>query len=170
MPDNRLTIHDCAFTSRPCDNYTCRQAANKKKYFIGNAHGSATKPIFCEDCIRHLVDHLPAELFVGGADIETRLREEIQAEHDVKLEAAKVELESKLSESITNKMLMDIAAAENEYRANEAIATLENPPELEATLEGAPIDDQPKQVFRCLDCNEEFENRQQLTAHKRKHR
>lgn len=56
-----MTIHECTFVSRPCENFGCRNAAGFKKYYIGRPDVSVPKPIFCEECVRTMLDNIPAE-------------------------------------------------------------------------------------------------------------
>lgn len=165
MPESILRIHACSFDTRPCDNYTCRQALGKKKFFIGNPFAHGHKAIFCEDCIRDLVQNVPAELLEGGADLEARLREEIAAELEVKIrEELKAELQRV---SIELKAQLDAeaqAAAEaDEAAKQEELAAASSAPDEEPEEENKPL-------YRCLDCGEEFDTPQKLGSHRRKHK
>lgn len=158
MPVSEITIHECSFVSRPCENYTCGQAANKKKYFIGNPKGFSHKPIFCEDCIKHLAKNLPAEIVSGGVELEAALRASITKEYDTVLEqqvreAVKVAHKQWVLET----MAVQVQA--------EAVA---EPAKVDAPAE---VKEEPneKAIHRCLDCNKEFESAAGLRNHKRSH-
>lgn len=167
MPDSRLTIHESSFISRPCDNYTCRQAANKRKYFVGNPGGFGHKPIFCEDCINHLVANLPAELVEAGANLEEKLRVEITAEYDEILktkvfEAVQADRQRALDEQNAEAQRLELEEAlkaDPNYMLQEV---------KEEKVE--EIEEDTEQMYRCLDCGQEFDTPQKLGAHKRKHR
>lgn len=164
--DSRLTIHESSFISRPCDNYTCRQAANKRKFFVGNPGGFGHKPIFCEDCINYLIANLPADMVEGGANLEDKLRVEITAEY-----------EEILKQKVFEAVQADRANTQMELEAE--AKRLENaiPKEPnyvhqeEKTVEAEKAEEVDKDpVYRCLDCGKEFDTPQKLGAHKRTHR
>lgn len=144
------TIHPCAFESRPCDNYGCRNAFGFKKYFIGRPDVGVPKPIFCEACMKNLVKNLPVDLVEGGADLQDKIRGELQAEFDAKLSSA-------IDEALANAALLAPA--------------VEQPEEvIEVVVEKEPEVEMPKMIYRCLDCNEEFDTANGLNGHKKKHK
>lgn len=158
MPDSRVTIHECSFKDRVCENYTCRQATPlKKKYFIGNPHAHGQKPIFCEDCIRHLVGNLPAEFVPGAGDQAATIRTELQKEFDEKANVIRREAREDVMKEIMTKY--EAAASKQVQVETEA----------EAEPEVEPEDDQ-KPVYRCLDCGKEFDTPQKLGAHRKAHK
>lgn len=142
------TIHPCAFESRPCENFGCRNAFGFKKYFIGRPDVSVPKPIFCEACMKNLVKTLPTELVEGGDQLESRIRAELEAEYAAKLEAAEKEFALSVIVPIT-------ATVEEEVIEEEV-------PEPEPK-------EKPNLIYRCLDCGKEFETAGGLSKHKRKH-
>jgi len=168
MPESKLRIHPCAFDTRPCDNYTCRNALGKKKYFIGNPFGHGQKAIFCEDCIRDLVANIPVEFLEGGTDLETRLREEITAELEGKI---RDEIQQELQQAAADQLRAQedadaaaAAAAEEQQKQDDLAAAAS------AAADQAQEAEETKPVYRCLDCGEEFDTPQKLGSHKRKHK
>ena len=168
MPDSRLTIHESSFVSRPCDNYTCRQAANKRKYFVGNPGGFGHKPIFCEDCINYLIENLPAEFVNVGANLEAKLREEITAEYEEILKVKVFEAVQADRQSIKDHLHEEANRIELETTLN-ADPNYMVQEEKTVTAE-ANVEEDKDPVYRCLDCGQEFDTPQKLGAHKRKHR
>lgn len=156
--DNRVSIHPCPFDTRPCDNYQCRRSFGSKKYWVSNPYGSVHDTVFCEDCVKHLVAHIPAELIEGAADLEQRLREEITAEleakHALNLEGA----EQRITDRVRAELAVEFAQQETITQAVE-----EEMPEEEEEL------DEGKPVYRCLECPEEFDTAQKLSVHRRIH-
>lgn len=152
---SEITVHSCSFDSRVCENYTCRQAKDKKKYFIGNPKGFGHKPIYCEDCIRHMVHNLPPELIEGGTDLESRLRAEITVEYNAVLDGHVKQME--IVKGQYESLIQALTA--NAEPMKEVIA--EDQPEEKPEIKDA--------VFRCLDCGEEFETKRALASHKKAH-
>lgn len=160
MADTRVTIHDCAFEDRPCGVYTCRQAKGKKKYFIGNSFGFGQKEVYCEDCIRHLVAHLPAELVDGGGDLEAQLRVKITEEYDTILADKVKEAVAAARFGWNEEVTAEIAELKEQIEQH-TLAAVEQTKEEEEETEA---------VYRCLDCGEEFNTPQKLGSHRRKHK
>lgn len=142
------TIHPCTFQDRACDTYNCRKAKGYKKYFIGRADASTPKPIFCEECMKHLVKNVPAELIKGGNELETRIRAELEAQYAEQLEAAK-----------------------REFAILPVIVPVEDPveEEIEEEVQEEKTKEKPNLIYRCLDCSKEFETAGGLSKHMRKH-
>lgn len=157
--NNHVTIHECNYDYAVCENYLCRQSVHKKKYYIGVEQGSPHKPVFCEDCIQHLVRNLPANLNEESAELEERLREELEekfeAEYLEKVRAKELEMAEILDQE---KQLLD---------AQNSVITDVN--EVDQS-EKATEEDDDETVYRCLDCGEEFETPQGLGSHKRIHK
>lgn len=193
MPNSTLTVHVCPFETRPCDNYTCRQALFKKKYFIGNPGGMSHKPVFCEDCIRHMFAHIPAHLVEGGEDLEAQIRDEMEQKYSVALHTTIADVEANLRDSISKEMAIKFSGAQQA-----GIIEAFNPEELEdgqsdvvsdpdtdedededydhrdedlssppAPKEAAKEAAKPVKTYRCLDCGEDFATPQLLGKHKK---
>lgn len=154
--DNRVTIFPCNHDDSPCNNYLCDNGVGYKKWYIGVAHGAqSTMEYFCNECIRHLVDHLPAEFSPEVAGIEQRLRAEITTEYDKVLVEKVKELESAIRTKVTSEVLEQIVKSE---KGKPAPVVVEEVAEVVSQV-----------PYRCLDCNEEFDTPQKLGSHRRKH-
>lgn len=166
-PNNNVTIHPCPFDNQICSNYLCRQTIGKSKFYIGVEGGHASKPIFCEDCMKNLVHSLPPELYENGEKLEERLRAEIGAEYELKMEQFKIENTQYLTDKISGELMIQHAFEgsllnENDELDDESMADKDDADKEE--------DEQPTMAYRCLDCGEEFDTPQKLGAHKRKHK
>lgn len=145
------TIHECAFIGHPCENFGCRNAMGYRKYYIGRSDVSMPKPLFCEACMKHLIKNVPLELVEGGLDLEQRIREELEAEYQVKLMAAVQGYNAlQFRSDIVPVVIKEEAKDENQ---------------LEIVIEP----EKPDVIYRCLDCNEEFASQNALNGHKKKH-
>lgn len=154
--DNRVTIFPCNHDDLKCNNYLCDNSVGYKKWYIGPAHGAvSTMRFYCEPCMRHMVDHLPAEFSPEVAGIEHRLRAEITTEYDKVLTAKVNELETAIRTKVTSEVLEQITKSEKGKPAPVVV-------EEEVAVEN-------QVPYRCLDCNEEFDTPQKLGAHRRTH-
>jgi hypothetical protein len=156
MSQSTLTIHPCPFGDRPCDNHICRNAKGYKKYFIGFVGLAVPKPIFCEECIKHLLANVPKELIPEAIDLEAKLRKEITAEYDAKLDELVKATET---------------ALEQKYQAIIEKLQQELPDESDQPDQSQPAedegDDQEPEIFRCLDCGFEAKSASGLDSHRR---
>lgn len=163
MPKSQVTIHRCPFDSRPCDNYICRRSKRAdgtymRKYFVGDPEAHGTKPVFCEDCIQHLVNNLPPELVPGGDGLEERIHKQLQKEFEKKLkeelgkERARHEMEIQALRALLEK--------KDEKAPEDSIATDNNVEE----------DEEDDVELRCIDCNETFTSAAELIKHRKKHK
>lgn len=151
--DNRVQIFE-APDSISCSNYLCGEMFGKK-FYVGNFYGSSREAIYCEACVRHLVDHLPAELVPEMGELENRLRTEITVEYEIKLAQILNDRENALREQAAREIAIQLASQEK----IEDIPFTEEVDDANAD----PI------TYRCLDCNEEFDTPQKLGSHRRKH-
>lgn len=159
MSDNRLMIVPCEYQDFPCSSFVCNEISSAKKFYVGNPYsgGLHNYPVFCEHCISHLVSNLSADLAPTGAEIKTKIKEQLTEEYNALLaeKVAKVEKAAIVAAEIL--VAMKLAEAQSVFG---------NAPEEEIVAE----ETQDKKVFRCLDCGaEDFDNKEALDAHKATH-
>ena len=169
MPKSELTIHPCGFNSRPCDNDVCRRSKRAdgsymRKYYIGDAHWSGHKPVFCEDCIQHMLQNPPPEFVTGGVDLEARLRDEISKAFEEKMQEA-VAAERARWETETAALRKTIELLQHPNDADED-GTRSHSALVGAELPAAQKENDGTE-FRCLDCGAVFETAHGLIVHRR---
>lgn len=162
MADNRLQIHKSPFITTACASYTCRQSYGKDKYKISNPYGHGHDgETYCEDCIKHLVATIPPELLEGGTDLAARIREELETEYAKRHQDDMEAIERRLRNEITAEVAVQFATQLQDV-APEKLPDVQPEAEKEEEEQKEPI------VYRCLDCNAEFDTPQKLGSHKAK--
>lgn len=155
--DSRLEIFKSHMLGdRYCSNYLC-QDFSREIYHVANPHGVyyATE-VYCPACARHLAANIPPELLPKGNEIEARIRADLEKEFEAKL----------------NKMGLEF---ENAKKRLEESAKMQEIVETETVMEVLPFvdeveeEEETKPLYRCLECNAEFDTPQKLGTHKRKH-
>lgn len=154
MPDNRLQVLECEHDVS-CSSFACRDYG-PKMYYIGNEHSGAlySYPVYCENCIRNMLNTLPSEFSFDGGAIEKRIRAEMMADHAKQLRDALVAHGEIVRKQVTAELIDQFSKPE-----------LKDPP--------APVveevDEDSKHIYRCLDCGDEFESASVLEEHKATH-
>lgn len=150
----KATLYPCPFTSVGCDIYNCQ---NRVRWYVGRPDGPASVTFkLCDECAKNLVATAPAELVEGGADLESKL----EAKFEKKLAAEKAKFEE-VAGGLQNTIGELIVKVKKQNEKAAAPVVEEKPPE-EVDTSGA--------VYRCLECDKEFETKSGLSAHMRKHK
>lgn len=157
MPDNRLVIMECEYDVA-CNSFVCNEM-HTKKYYVTNPHSGAlaTYPVFCENCIKHLVANIPAELVPTATDIEQRLRAEMTEQYNAMLAEKMTQATSMIREDAEKFIAMKLAESESPW----GVGIIEADEIIDAKAE--PV------TYRCLDCSEDFKNIAELNVHKLTH-
>lgn len=155
--DKRLMIVPCDYVYG-CASFVCNDIS-EKYYHVGNPYSGALNSYdaYCEDCIRHMIATIPAELSPSTADIENRLRLQLTAEYNELLATKIADHEDAVRDQADKYIAQRLADAQSPF----GDVPLEVEEAQEATDEA--------HVFRCLDCNDDFNTLEELNAHKDDH-
>lgn len=155
---NRLEIIPADNPYMPCSSFVCDQNS-PTKYVVGNRYSGAlfTYPVFCEKCIKHMLANVPTELNPTAADIEDKLRADLTVQYNDVLAQKVADHENAVRQQADMYIAQRLADAQSPFG--------EMPLEVEQEAET----EEEKQIYRCLDCGEEFENGPDLEAHKKYH-
>lgn len=159
MSDCRLEIVPCDYKDFPCSSFVCNNAGGHDKYYLGNKYsgGIHNYEIYCSECVKHLVAHIPSELSADGGAVEQRIRAELTAEYNAILAQKVADFEH-------------ATRIEAEKFIAYKLAEAESPFGVEEVEELTPVESVPEQkFFRCLDCGADFDNHDDLNAHKAEH-
>lgn len=161
MPaDNRLMIVPCENPNALCQSFICNDMSpTVKKYTIGNPHSGALAvyPVFCADCISHMIFTLPAELSPAAAEIKAKIKAELTDEYNELLAEKVAAIEKRAVAAAEQMAAMKLADAQSVFgEVSEEVAE-------EVT------ENKDKTIYRCLDCGADFDEKQALDAHKVTH-
>lgn len=153
MSDCRVMIVESEL-DLPCHSFTCDEMGTKR-YYVGNPYsgGLHNYPLFCEQCIKHLVTTIPPALSPTGADVEKRIRTELTAEYDELLHEKIHQIEKNAAELAERMVAVKLAESQEtvipviEEEVSETATQTENA------------------IHRCLDCGDDFETEELLNAH-----
>lgn len=110
----------------------------------------------CNECAENIINNLPLGLVTGARDIQT----ELEGVFNAKLQAVKAEYEAKQAEDLKRLQKL-VAAAEDSVKLEPLPFDQPEPEE-----EEKPVN---QGIFRCLDCDKEFDNKRALSNHMRIH-
>lgn len=152
MSDYRVMVVPCPYEDLPCSSFVCDQP-HRTKYYVGNPYSGALHayPIYCKNCVDHMIATLAPDLSPDAAAVVQRVRVELEAEFDEKLKAELAKQRSQMEAEITAQLIGEFSKPE----------VTEAPPVVEDAEEA-----ENKLVYRCLDCGEEFDSVSLLSAHK----
>lgn len=158
MSDSRLEIVPCEHRESGCSSFVCNNGTGYNKYYVGNKYsgGLHTYEIYCSECIKHLVSHIPSDLMPDGGVLEQNIRAELTLEYNKilaqKLADATQEIRMEAEKFIAFKLA----------DADDALVTVE-------PVVVADVETDDKAIFRCLDCGADFPNQDDLNEHKKEH-
>lgn len=153
----KATLYPCPFTHIFCDTFNCQ---NRAVWYIGNPeviHSTSLK--LCPDCVKNIIATAPAELVAGGAELKQQITDELTAKHEKEMAALRAadEAQAEAQRQMIDKLMQKLAL---ERRVEPQVE--EKPPEEQAPPEGA--------IYRCLECDREFQTKAALASHMRTHK
>lgn len=159
MSDSRLEIVPCEHKESGCSSFVCNNGTGYEKFYVGNKYsgGLHTYEIYCSECIKHLVSHIPSELMPDGGVLEQNLRAELTLEYNDILAKKLTDATQQIRMEAEKFIAFKLADAEDQ------LITVEPEVIAEDTAD-------EKAVFRCLDCGADFHNQADLNEHKKEHK
>lgn len=160
------------FTSRVCEIFNC---LNRSEWFVGDPTGPHSVTfMLCDSCVRNLLHTAPSHLLEGGADLLTKVRAEFDTEKE-KLFAEEIQrrahavLVKEQEEFLKTQKRLEEARAKLAAGAYPAMPTGTKDEPLPFD-ELAEEEDSKKPIYRCLECDDEFESKRALTTHMKTHK
>lgn len=147
-------FHPSTFVTHFCEIYNC---TNNTKWVIcggNNTHISHLGFRICNECATNIINNLPLGLVVGARDI--------QAELEGVFNAKVLDMEAQYEKKV-EKLLKNLADEKISQMQPIVVAPL---PFDQPEPDEKPVNEG---IFRCLDCDKEFDNKRALSNHMRIH-